>query len=474
MTRKFDIKIKKFETYDRYGSRSSLGDDQTMCLKESLTGNGTVSLDIADGVNNIRVSSLNVFIYPLDDKKISFHGVLFIEREEFSWGETTLGLGFINPEQSNLSVHITREIFERLRENRSGELSLSFTIPEENKFDEEGRFVCNVEGTRYHIAEKLFVTPSTLSYQLVDEITGKWQEQFGLDIAEIGREMLQNMENVIGANQSLQVDIGLSVIWIENILSELESCYEVKDIDGCAVHFTPNALNQALKRFPADKRQAKTKIHDTLWLHSDINSIVASGKIKNCDYAELNVYALENVARLYKNSDQWIRSSKLDWILVNAMVFGETIAFARGIADDMPRGKYLGNLGFVLRKSFGSLFKGAVALAITALIASFFDSEHGVIFWIIFATITLGRWQDPLRVMKLELEIKPKMLMYEMQAVYNKLATVDFNPRLIRDLLYKLEGMGAIYSPWVYHILDKMVVSSVWQKTTYNACNEYI
>ena len=245
MTRKFDIKIKKFETYDRYGSRSSLGDDQTMCLKESLTGNGTVSLDIADGVNNIRVSSLNVFIYPLDDKKISFHGVLFIEREEFSWGETTLGLGFINPEQSNLSVHITREIFERLRENRSGELSLSFTIPEENKFDEEGRFVCNVEGTRYHIAEKLFVTPSTLSYQLVDEITGKWQEQFGLDIAEIGREMLQNMENVIGANQSLQVDIGLSVIWIENILSELESCYEVKDIDGCAVHFTPNALNQA-------------------------------------------------------------------------------------------------------------------------------------------------------------------------------------------------------------------------------------
>jgi hypothetical protein len=132
------------------------------------------------------------------------------------------------------------------------------------------------------------------------------------------------------------------------------------------------------------------------------------------------------------------------------------IAYANSVGGLVTH-KIINHMG----TSFWQLFKFVIAegfaLAITALVSNMTDSSQGVNFWIVFATITMIRWLNPNKVEKLQAKAKPRLLLVDMIGVYNlRLNTIDFNPKLILELLYDLERKGAVYSPWVYHLLDGM------------------
>jgi hypothetical protein len=47
--------------------------------------------------------------------------------------------------------------------------------------------------------------------------------------------------------------------------------------------------------------------------------------------------------------------------------------------------------------------------------------------------------------------------MTEMGNVQGRLGKSHFNPQLLRELLYDLEKKGAVFSPFIYHLLDKRI-----------------
>lgn len=194
---------------------------------------------------------------------------------------------------------------------------------------------------------------------------------------------------------------------------------------------------------------------DTFWQSKSIGGLINNGNLfsdKECGLIEID--ELETIADTYINSF-WMKSKTLEWALINSMVYMETINFAR-VVNDFPTLKFWNNIRYSLWQTTKLVFKEIIALIITAIVANAIDSSQGTTYWIVFATITIIRWLNPTKSIQLNLKLKLKLLLGEMIGVSDsKIKHPNFNPKLIRELLYDLERKGASYGHWVYHILDR-------------------
>jgi hypothetical protein len=423
-----DIKVRGFSSYRTSGQPSwtTFDGQSEVVYSEALHGQSEVSLYVKDGDKNVLINSLNIFIYPTDKPEEVFYGTLWAanEKREFP--------------KPSLSFCLARDVFNRLKDGKCSELEMQFEVDKEKHFNEGGGFQCSAVARDYTITELFGSTQTHLSRRFINQTCHIWHMRFGPRIKDIGQQILYHAKFWLESHPEKQVDIKVTVAHIESILSELENCYPPEEGKG-------------------------RENYSSLWRHKDINQIISSGRIHDNNYlayqwqspTDIQVGSLENVARIYANAEPWVRSHELDYMLVDAMLFVDTASYAR-ITAKTPKNKYLNILGFVVWTSFKKFFKEGFALALTALFATLFDSNHGTVFWIVFATITLGRWLDPAKAFKLHVETKPKILMHEMNNVYSRWRE-DFNPRLIRELLYDLECKGAYYNPLIYTILDRMV-----------------
>lgn len=166
---------------------------------------------------------------------------------------------------------------------------------------------------------------------------------------------------------------------------------------------------------------------------------------------------MEHVANMYLGN-QWMKSKTLEWILIDAILFAETVEFGK-VVNDVPAQKFFSILGRSVWETVKFAFSEGLALVITAFVSSIIDSTQGTVFWIAFATITIIRWLRPMRFEQIKAKAKNRILLFEMIGVYeSKMKSYSFNPRLLRELIYDLEKKGAVYSPWVYHLLDRIIV----------------
>lgn len=195
--------------------------------------------------------------------------------------------------------------------------------------------------------------------------------------------------------------------------------------------------------------------YDTFWQSKSIASLINTGNLfddKECGLLEID--ELETIADSYINSF-WMKSKTLEWALINSMVYLETVNFAR-VVNDFPTMKFFNAIRYSLWQTTKLAFKEIIALIITAIVANAIDSSQGTTYWIVFATITIIRWLNPTKSIQLNLKLKLKLLLGEMIGVSDsKIKHPNFNPKLIRELLYDLERKGASYSHWIYHILDR-------------------
>ena len=303
-----------------------------------------------------------------------------------------------------------------------------------------------------------------LSSRELSDFTGQYQDKYGQSLANIAIEMFRNLNYWLKQNPINTLKLDDCVEKIENIIAELKGCYEEHlDVAGI-IYYAPNNLDAAINRFRL--KNHKPVEYDTLWLHCNIRSLTLTGRINKNDYPELSVSVLERVAKCYVNNEPWVKSSTLDWLLVDALLFAETVAFARAVPDLQPN--YTG-LKWLAWKSVWKVVREGLVLFLTAIVSNIADHSTGTTFWIVFATITLIRWLNPNNVIKAKLEMKPNLLLIDMISFYEaRLNTAEFNPRLVREMLYDLEKKGAVYSPCVFDVLDRMISRPISLSDTSN------
>ncbi|NUX59334.1 hypothetical protein [Paraburkholderia youngii] len=89
-----------------------------------------------------------------------------------------------------------------------------------------------------------------------------------------------------------------------------------------------------------------------------------------------------------------LSSPSLEWLIIDALLFNETVAFARSICWLSP-GQPWPQFKYHLLRGSAKWFREAVALVLTFVLAQFVDSSRGIGFWAVAATITAVRWLRP-------------------------------------------------------------------------------
>ena len=290
------------------------------------------------------------------------------------------------------------------------------------------------------------IQPLKYSYEQIEETLDTLLETDGsTQFGQIATELLKNEFD----------NSKYSINGIKNLLHKLKCSYQTSDITGQDLE--PLFLHKDdfeifVNKLSDEKKEKAISLHKTFWHHADFVTLMRSGKLHKPEYYALDVWALEDTARIYLNNE-WMHSETLEWLLVDALMFSETASFAR-VATKPPT---------IFNLSILPILKELFYIGITAFVSALFSSQKtgaDVIFWIIFSAITIIRWLNPYQADK----YKPQKLASEMMGVYEELKRVDFNPKVLQMLLFNLEKNGAYFSPMIYNILDKKIARNNYAK----------
>jgi hypothetical protein len=171
------------------------------------------------------------------------------------------------------------------------------------------------------------------------------------------------------------------------------------------------------------------------------------------------------------------RSKALEDCVLDALVFSETIAFARtfyskkkmlGMRLAEPlKGTEDESLFVSLSKIFGQglafYAKEIIFLAITYGVAFMLSAGDVTAAWVITSVFTVYRWYSKGEACKEDPKYKGAVLLNKMIAFY---AIVDLNQdrmnlELTKRRLLELEADGAVYSRYVYEIIERKMLGSI-------------
>lgn len=210
--------------------------------------------------------------------------------------------------------------------------------------------------------------------------------------------------------------------------------------------------------------------YDTMWRHFSVLSIMHSGEKTSGPQTEgyvPRVQELEDCAwQLLKQPA--LRSVTLERQIIDALVFCENLAFAQMVlvkqrGTDPMRTYELGpSAQFKVGKAlWGSLRQAAweiVLLLGTWMLASAISNGHTLATWSFFLAGTLTRWMfkklNDLKVAS-EASAQPEKLLMAMAQGYELLKHPYFHRGAVRQELQRLTSLGAVYSPFVFELLER-------------------
>lgn len=233
---------------------------------------------------------------------------------------------------------------------------------------------------------------------------------------------------------------------------------------------------EAIASLDAETAKKHRANYNRVWEHHNLNRVIQGGEAKSGPSAHgyrNDVPALEELAQLMSEYSQ-LSSPTLEWALVNALVYAECMAFARAILGDA---KGLAGLESVVplpaQNTFGATLKevrkGAIAwigeavkIGVTFAVAFILAGQEAQTAWIITTGVTGARW---IRRACLWREFHPKSvrqrLLSKMANLHNLLGREDFDAGVVRHMLYQVTTEGAVFSPWVFRILDARIPRGV-------------
>ena len=244
-------------------------------------------------------------------------------------------------------------------------------------------------------------------------------------------------------------------------------------------------FQQAISSLEEVERKKLADQYDRLWGNFNITSAIQFGENENGALAsgfEPNADELDSVARRLVTLTP-MRSDELERILISSLIYAETIAFARKI---LSKEKLMGmtiptviikksaeydgvkSIAIAVWATTKNIAVDCIKIALTFALAFIVSNENHIAAWIVATGYTLFRWWREMALIMGKKDLSEIELLLKM-AVFHKLVDdQSSNPRLLREQLYKITDKGAVFSPWVFTLIDRQI-NSVDDRSQSNA-----
>jgi hypothetical protein len=228
----------------------------------------------------------------------------------------------------------------------------------------------------------------------------------------------------------------------------------------------------SLKNYDEAKQKDLRRKYDTLWTPFSVVAAVRRGERAAGSLSQgfqPAVDELESLARELRAMPEVV-SPTLEWALMSALVYAESIAFAQSFLGEQKlkplaiRGELPGTAVGPWWKDFterGPRAVGSVLLELGLLVgtivaAAILAQGNVLAMWTIAVGVSATRWIRSAILKKPSPRARATELLVKMSEVNDRLRT-DFNPRVVRSMLDAARTEGAVFSPWVYNLLDAQI-----------------
>jgi hypothetical protein len=265
-----------------------------------------------------------------------------------------------------------------------------------------------------------------------------------------------------------------------DLISELRSALRSHEPDPSADYDHANLwyrdttrFQEAIKTYPDSKQKEFIEKYNDLWANIDILNALTRGEDKYGAAAkglDPKQDEIENVAHKFLTLKH-LRSKTLEKILINSLIYTETVAFGRTI---LSKKKFLGvsiptiidskevedgqSYFQIIFKTFWEvgklMFFEAIKLATTFLIALFVTGENVIAAWIVTTGYTVFRWWRGVFTASLSSENKKYVLLEKMIQVHKLSNNYNYDARHLKDQLLEVSREGAVFSPYVFSLVD--------------------
>lgn len=225
-----------------------------------------------------------------------------------------------------------------------------------------------------------------------------------------------------------------------------------------------------------ESEAAKLKTqYDSLWRHFSVSKVVTQGEEKagaGAQGFQPSAEVLEDAAAKLL-SLRGAHSETLEWALVDALIYAECIAFAQTIVSGQTvlgmavpgELKGIATPGVAWKAFARNTVKAAVRagfeavkVGLTFVVAVVLAQDNLQTAWVITTGVTAARWVR----FGLRASVKTRGqvahdLLAKMAAVQDLLKSPNFNARLVREQLTMVTAEGAVFSPWVFNVLDARI-----------------
>lgn len=213
---------------------------------------------------------------------------------------------------------------------------------------------------------------------------------------------------------------------------------------------------------PDDESSELIRSYGLVWVHESPLVCLASGE-RSSEIAKhhLNypVESIEQIAAAYLRSP-YMQSSTLEWALINSLLYAETRAFIETLGQTLVGSVGIGHtsrasIWRALGASVGSVVLEGVKLVATGAASMMVGEGDRAASVLLFVSITAARWIYRARGQKQKQKIV--QLADVMIGVHQLAKNQHFNAGVVRHAAYAATEQGAVFSDYVYHLLDRRI-----------------
>ena len=268
------------------------------------------------------------------------------------------------------------------------------------------------------------------------------------------------------------------------LIPDLRSALRAKEDDPSADYDYANLWDRdsdkfqdAIKTLPESEQKILIEKYDELWTNIDVSSGLKWGEDKHGAIAkgfDPMQDRIEDVAAMFLKL-KTLRSRKLEHILINSLIFAETIAFGRmlfskkkpseitvtprfidskGIEEDASYFQIIIKTLWVMGKAMGL---EAIKLITTFFVALAVTNENIMATWIVTTGYTVFRWWRQVFIASLTPENKQHILLDKMIQVHKLSSKYHFDPSHLKNQLNEVSKEGAVFSPYIFTLLDLQI-----------------
>jgi hypothetical protein len=268
------------------------------------------------------------------------------------------------------------------------------------------------------------------------------------------------------------------------LLPDLRSALRTREDDPSADYDYANLWDRdadkfqdAIRTLPESEQKVLIEKYGELWTNIDVFSGLKWGEDKYGAIAkgfDPIQDRIEEVAAMFLNL-KTLRSRKLEHILINSLIFAETIALGRtlfskkklfgttvtprfidskGIEEDASYFQIIIKTLWIMGKAMGL---EVIKLIITFFVALAVTNENITATWIVTTGYTVFRWWRQVFIASLTPENKQHILLDKMIQVHKLSSKYHFDPSHLKNQLNEVSKEGAVFSPYIFTLLDLQI-----------------